>query len=119
MTIVKPPPQLAAAWMRARGKLTLPATPDHPNGRKIVIQGATDGNHTHHDPDGKPILIVDLVPPTDRKSQGQLAQRDKLRRANAAWHAMTPAQREQYRPAARARRITLYNAALSALMLKE
>ena len=113
------PLALIGATLRVRGAIRLPPDADHPNGRRVIIQGATPGNATHTDSTGAPILVYDEVPHPDARTARQLAQREKLRRANAAWHAMTPEEREQYRPAATARRITLYNAALSALMTKE
>lgn len=99
-----------------RGTIRLPPDAEHPTGRRIVIQGATAINATHRDEAGNLIMVCDFVPPTDRRSPGQLAQRARMRHANAQWHAMTTAEKETFETNAKARRITTYNAAISWLL---
>ena len=99
-----------------RGTIRLPPDALHPDGRRIVIQGATEINATHRDHQGNLIMICDFVPPTDRKSPGQMAQRARMRHANAAWHVMPEEGKKSFEREARQRKITTYNAAISWLL---
>jgi hypothetical protein len=53
------------------------------------------------------------VIPIDPKTTAQLAQRAKLRAANAAWHLLTPSEKSAFVTQAKQRGITTYNAYLS------
>lgn len=54
------------------------------------------------------------VIPADPQTPAQLARRAALAAAVAAWHAAPPEDREQYRPLAARRQISLFNAWISA-----
>lgn len=111
--------EIIAGCLGLRGSLRLPPQPGQTAPRSVIVQGATEHNATHHDAAGKPILIYDKPQQTDPRRPAQLAQRAKMGRALAAWHAMTPEQREQFRQDAVRRRITIYQAAISFLLLHD
>lgn len=107
---------LASAGLGIRGTIRAYRDESSLLTQKLVIQGtAPELTHTR-DPSGKPVQIRRHIVPHDPKTSTQLAQRDKMRQAVAAWHAADSAARASAKTTARTKNITLYMAFVSDYM---
>lgn len=98
------------------GKLTEPDPLNPSQSVTVVYQRVAPGlGNVDSDPTGTQQRRA-LVTPTDPRTPAQLARRAKMADAVAAWHAATPEQRAAYNDAARVRRITAFNAFVSAFL---
>lgn len=101
------------------GKLTFePSDPPRPAGTYVLQRVKAGLGNVASDPTGT--LQVRLhVLPVDARSPAQLARRDRVRHANAAWHALTPAEVAYWKKRGASRHITGYNAYVSAWLRGE
>lgn len=108
-------PQLAIS---IRGLITIPADDTDPTPRRMIIQGATEENANARDINGKPIIIYQYRPPSVPMTYRQARQRALMAAAVIWYQSLTTPEKEAYRPAAQAARISIWNAALRDYMLK-
>lgn len=102
--------------LSVKGKVIVPDDTALSGYRLVVVQGATEQNCNSHGPDGAPRQVRAYVRPTDPRTPAQIIQRQKMALAVAMWRTATLEQKEQARPIAEDRNITLYMAYLSMVM---
>lgn len=99
-----------------RGKICFdPEEPDRPPDCYVYQRTTPGWGNIPTDP-RKSLQLRAYVIPADPRTPGQLAQRAKMRDGVAAWHALTPEQRQAWRSAGQAKALPPYNAFLSAYM---
>lgn len=108
---------LPASALKMRGKITLPPLVEGGQKRTYIIQGATEDNANARDLDGHPIVIYQYQPPQIGPTIRQRRQRDLMAAAVEWYRGLGAGEKEQFRPAAAAAGITIWNAALKWWML--
>lgn len=95
-----------------RGAVTVATTDEHPNGCRLIIQGATQDNATHWDAFGLPVMVWVYEKPTDPATAPQLAQRARVTSAAFAVRTCAIETLPQVEKAARELNITEQQAAM-------
>lgn len=95
-----------------RGAVTIAPTDEHPNGCRLIIQGATQDNATHWDAFGVPVMVWVYEKPIDPATAPQLAQRARVTAAAFAVRTCAIETLPQVEKAARELNITEQQAAM-------
>lgn len=95
-----------------RGAVTVAPTDEHPNGCRLIIQGATQDNATHRDAFGLPVMVWVYDKPLDPATAPQLAQRARVTAAAFAVRTCAIETLPQVEKAARELNITEQQAAM-------
>lgn len=95
-----------------RGAITVAPTDEHPDGCRLIIQGATRDNATHWDAFGLPVMVWVYEKPLDPATAGQLAQRARVTAAAYAVKACALTALQAVASAARTLNITAQQAAM-------
>jgi hypothetical protein len=108
-----------APALQVLGKLTFePDDPPRPLGTYVLQRVAPGLGNVASDPTGSLQLRAHTIG-TDAKSPAQLAMRARVQAANAAWRDLDQAARDQWKARGQSRRITGYNAYVSAWLKGE
>ena len=95
-----------------RGAVTVAPTDEHPNGCRLIIQGATQDNATHWDAFGLPVMVWVYEKPIDPATASQVAQRARVTAAAYAVKACALTALQIVASAARTLNITAQQAAM-------
>ncbi len=102
--------------LAVRGKICFdPEQPDRPPGCYVYQRTAPGKGNIPTDP-ARALQLRAWVIPADPRTPSQLAQRNTMREAVAAWQAMPQPARDAWRAQGLARNLPAYNAFLSAYM---
>jgi hypothetical protein len=105
-----------APGLRVLGKLTFePTDPPRPAGQYVLQRVKAGHGNVASDPTGT-LQVRAYVTGTNPRTPAQLALRARVRAGNVAWHALTDAEKAEWKPEGEARRITGYNAFISAFL---
>jgi hypothetical protein len=103
--------------LQVLGKLTFePTDPPRPPGAYVLQRVAPGRGNVAADPTGS-LQVRRYVLGTNPRTPAQLALRARVRQGNVAWHALTPTEKADWTPKGAGRRITGYNAFISAWLL--
>ena len=95
------------------GSLNVPDYDNPGQSRRITIQRCPKGFGNVSTLHRYDVQVKDYILGADPKTPAKQANRARFRDAVLTWHDATPAQRAVYKPAAKKRRISLFNAWIS------